>query len=127
MTEISRPLTKSDFLDPLKQYYHVNVADDFEERSANFKQRGIALLVIDMQYLDAAKGYGVFKDITASGIPVDQQKYYFDTLDEYVIPNIQRLLKTFRDNSMEIIHTRIQSLTHDGRDRSRGHKRLNIL
>ena len=127
MTEISRPLTKNDFLDPLKEYYHDNVADDFEERKINFKRKGIALLVIDVQYLDAAKGYGVFKDITASGIPVEQQKYYFDTLEEYVLPNIKRLLKTFRDNKMEIIHTRIQSLTHDGRDRSTGHKRLGLL
>jgi len=44
-----------------------------------------------------------------------------------VISNIQRLLKTFRANKMEIIHTRIQSLTRDGRDRSTGHKRLGIL
>ena len=128
MSEISRPLTKNDHLDPLKEYYHdmFSVSDN-DERIQNFKKKGIALLVIDMQYLDAAKGFGVFKDITTSGIPVEQQNYYFDSLKEYVIPNVQRLLKVFRSNNMEVIHTRIQSLTRDGRDRSHGHKRLNLL
>ena len=127
MEKISRPLTKNDHLDPLKEFYHDNVADDYEERIENLKHRGIALLIVDMQYLDAAEGYGMFKDILASGIPIEQQQYYFDTLKQYVIPNIQRLLKSFRDQRMEIIHVRIQSLTPDGRDRSNGHKRLNLL
>ncbi len=126
MTEISRPLTKNDYLDPLKEYYH-DMVEENEERKENFESKGIALLVIDMQYLDAAKGYGVFKDITSSGIPIEQQNYYFDTLEEYVIPNIQRLLSVFRKTKMEVIHTRIQALTQDGRDRSHGHKRLNLL
>lgn len=127
MTKIKRPLTKSDHLDPLKQYYHDLVADDYQEREHNIKNRGIALLTIDMQYLDAAKGHGVFKDVSALGIPIDQMNYYFDTLAEYVIPNIQRLQNLFRINHMELIHTRIQALTADGRDRSNGHKRLGIL
>lgn len=126
MTEISRPLTQNDHLDPLKEYYH-DMFEKNEERIENLKTKGIALLVIDMQYLDAAKGFGVFKDITSSGIPLEQQNYYFDTLKEYVIPNIQRLQRVFRDNEMEVIHTRIQSLTQDGRDRSTGHKRLGLL
>ena len=127
MTNISRPLTKSDHLDPLKEYYHDMVADDYKERQENIKKKGIALLVIDMQYMDAAKGFGIFKDVSTSGIPIEQMNYYFDTLAEYVIPNIQRLQKTFRENGMEVIHTRIQALTVDGRDRSNGHKRLGIL
>lgn len=127
MTEISRPLTKSDHLDPLKDFYHDMVCDDLEERVVNFQEKGVALLVIDMQYLDAARGYGVFENITSSGIPIEQQNYYFDTLEEYVIPNVQRLLRIFRKNKLEVIHTRIQSLTKDGRDRGAGHKRLGLL
>lgn len=125
--KIRRPLNHSDFIDPLKEFYRDVVADDYQERLDNLDRQGIALLVIDMQYLDAAEGFGLFKDITASGIPLDQQKYYFDTLREYVIPNIQQLLSVFRQQGMEVIHTRIQSLTQDGRDRSHGHKRLNLL
>jgi len=33
----------------------------------------------------------------------------------------------FRKRKLEVIHTRIQSLTKDGRDRSAGHKRLGLL
>jgi nicotinamidase-related amidase len=127
MTQIRRPLTKSDHLDPLKQYYRDMVADDYQERQENFRNKGIALLVIDMQYLDAARGYGVFKDLSTHGTPLDLMNYYFDSLQEYVISNISQLQKTFRENEMEVIHTRIQSLTSDGRDRSNGHKRLGIL
>ncbi|MFN6944668.1 MAG: cysteine hydrolase family protein [Cytophagaceae bacterium] len=114
-------------LDPLKDYYKEIVDELSQERKEILSHHAIALLVIDIQYLDAARGYGVFKDITSSGIPVEQQKYYFDTLEERVIPNVQKLLNLFRTKKMEIIHTRIQSLTMDGRDRSNGHKRLNLL
>ncbi|WMJ74481.1 isochorismatase family cysteine hydrolase [Cytophagaceae bacterium ABcell3] len=117
---------KGKHLDPLREYYHDMVADS-KERKQNLIGKNVALLVIDMQYLDAAKGYGVFKDITSSGIPWEQQEYYFNTLNDYVIPNIQKLQKLFRDNECEVIHTRIQSLTKDGRDRSNGHKRLGLL
>lgn len=127
MTDIDRPLIPADSLDPLKEYYHDIVDDQTEERIEHLENHEVALLVIDIQYLDAARGYGVFKDVTSSGIPKTQQDYYFDTLQENVIPNVQRLLKTFRNKNMEIIHTRIQSLTQDGRDRGNGHKRLNLL
>ncbi len=126
MDDINRPLTKNDWLDPLKEYY-ADMVEDNRERRQNLSRKDIALLIIDMQYLDAARGFGVFKDITSSGIPAEQQKYYFDTLKDYVIPNIQKLQQIFRKNKMEVIHTRIQSLTKDGRDRSNGHKRLGLL
>ena len=79
-----------------------------------------------MQYLDAAPGYGVFADADASGVPHEAQEYYFNRLDEIVLPNVRRLQDAFRDHEFEVIHTRIQSLTMDGRDRSPGHKRLNL-
>lgn len=113
--------------DPLKEYYHNLVDEKSEERREILDHHSIALLVIDLQYLDAARGYGVFKDITSSGIPFDHQEYYFNTLENRVLPNVQRLINLFRKKNMEIIHTRIQCLTQDGRDRSNGHKRLKLL
>jgi nicotinamidase-related amidase len=85
-----------------------------------------ALLCIDMQYLDAAPGFGVFADADAAGVPHESQEYYFDRLDRIVFPNVRRLQDTFRAVGLEVIHTRIQSLTRDGRDRSPGHKRLGL-
>ena len=43
-----------------------------------------------------------------------------------MLPNVRRLQDAFRARGLEVIHTRIQSLTQDGRDRSPGHKRLNL-
>ena len=53
-------------------------------------------------------------------------KYYFKRLDHVVLPNVRRLQDRFRDADMEVIHTRIMSITQDGRERSPGHKRLNL-
>ena len=127
MNEINRDLKPEDSLDPLKEYYQEIVDEDSSEREEILKHHEVALLVIDLQFLDAARGYGVFRDITSSGIPWEQQEFYFDSLHKNVIPNVQRLLKTFRKKNMEVIHTRIQALTRDGRDRSNGHKRLGLL
>lgn len=113
-------------MDPLKEVYH----ESFVENPAHFQNligRSTALLCIDLQYLDAAEGYGIFRDVTTSGVPLASQRYYFDMLKSRVIPNVQNLQTSFREHGLEVIHTRIQALTLDGRDRSTGHKRLNIL
>lgn len=113
-------------VDPLKEVYHESVIDH-PSHFQSLRRRETALLVIDMQYLDAAEGYGIFKDADSSGVPHEAQAYYFKELKERVIPNIQELQKNCRANGIEVIHTRIQSLTKDGRDRGPGHKRLGIL
>src|SRR3546814_4315640 len=43
-----------------------------------------------------------------------------------VIPNQQRLLTAARASGIEVVHTIIQSLTADGRDRSLDHKLSSI-
>lgn len=111
-------------VDPLKETYESSIIKIPEriEKLAN-----TALLCIDMQYLDAAPGYGVFANAEESGVPFEAQEYYFRTLESTVLPNVRRLQDCFRKNGLEVIHARIQSLTSDGRDRSQGHKRLNLL
>ena len=113
-------------VDPLKGSYQKGIVQK-PERIKAIKSQHTALLVIDMQYLDAARGYGVFADAEKSGVPVEAQEYYFSTLEDIVIPNIRKLQSCFRGCGLEIIHIRIQALTQDGRDRSLGHKRLNLL
>ena len=112
--------------DPLRDMYH----DGFIENPSHqtfLVNHDTALLVVDMQYLDAAEGYGVFRDVHSAGIPESSRRYYFETLRGYVLPNIQRLQSAFREHYLEVLHTRIQALTRDGRDRSKGHRRLNLL
>jgi nicotinamidase-related amidase len=53
-------------------------------------------------------------------------QYYFSRLRETVLPNVHNLQNCFRAHGLEVIHVRIQSLTRDGRDRGKGHKRLEL-
>lgn len=81
-----------------------------------------ALLVIDMQYADAHKDHGIFKYRRDHG--------FTNGLDEMerrlgiIVPNIQRLQTACRALGVEVVFTRICSLTSDGRDRSLAHKEL---
>ena len=112
-------------VDPLAGAYRESIA----EAPAVLKslvQHHTALLCIDLQYLDAAPGFGVFADAQKSGVPIEAQEYYFNRLDELVLPNVRALQNAFRDSRLEVIHTRIQSMTQDGRDRGPGHKRLGL-
>lgn len=112
--------------DPLKAIYHESIVDN----PGHFKQlinHNTGLLCIDLQYLDAVEGFGVFRDPEKSGVPKEGRDYYFNQLKKTVIPNVKRLQDAFRECQLEVMHTRIQSLTQNGRDRSSGHKRLNLL
>jgi nicotinamidase-related amidase len=112
-------------LDPLRQSYRDAITET-PAITSSLRHADTALLCVDMQYLDAAPGFGVFADATASGVPPEAQEYYFDRLKYTVLPNVSRLQEAFRRYDLEVIHTRIQSHTADGRDRSPGHKRLGL-
>lgn len=120
-------LTNEDFLevDPLSEAYRDSITHA-PAVTRSLESHKTALLCIDMQYLDAAPGFGVFASVEASGVPPEAQEYYFDRLKYTVLPNVRRLQDAFRSRGLEVIHTRIQSLTRDGRDRSPGHKRLGL-
>jgi nicotinamidase-related amidase len=112
-------------IDPLEESYRESITEA-PEITESVEQHKTALLVIDLQYLDAAPGHGIFADVAKSGVPKESQEYYFKRLDHVVLPNVRKLQDRFRDAHMEVIHTRIMSLTRDGRERSPGHKRLNL-
>ena len=112
-------------VDPLRDAYRKSITHA-PAVTRSLQAHRTALLCIDLQYLDAAPGHGVFADVTASGVPLEAQEYYFDRLHNIVLPNVRKLQEAFRARNMEVIHTRIQSLTRDGRDRSVGHKRLGL-
>jgi nicotinamidase-related amidase len=112
-------------VDPLRDTYREHIAEA-PGRTRSLERHNTALLCIDMQYLDAARGFGIFANAESSGLPAESQDYYFNRLEETVLPNVRRLQDAFRSNRLEVLHTRIQSLTQDGRDRGPGHKRLNL-
>lgn len=112
--------------DPLLETYIENLVDE-ELQLRELADRNAALLCIDMQFLDAADGFGVFADPETTGVPRAGRRFYFSSLREWVLPNVRALQDAFRDRGLEVIHVRIQALTRDGRDRSSGHKRLDLL
>jgi nicotinamidase-related amidase len=84
-----------------------------------------ALLIIDMQYLDAHRDYGMGATIKAAG-KVDEWEPYFAAVDE-IVPRIRSLQGAFRAAGMEVIHVATVALTQNGRDISRAHKRLGLF
>ena len=127
MKKTDLPDLNEDYLniDPLEQSYRESITEA-PGVVKSLEQHHTALLVIDVQYLDAAPGHGVFADLANSSVPPESQEYYFKRLDHVVLPNIRRLQDRFRDANLEVIHTRIMSMTQDGRERSPGHKRLGL-
>ncbi len=119
-------LLNADYInvDPLKPKYREKIIESPERREA-IQQKNIALLCVDLQYLDAARGHGVFAN-HLNGVPDEAHEYYFHSLETIVLPHVRKLQDCFRSHSLEIIHIRIQSLTADGRDRSAGHRRLGL-
>jgi ureidoacrylate peracid hydrolase len=88
-----------------------------------FEPKRAALLIIDMQYLDAHPD-GWMGRLARQQDKEDLLKYRFETIAN-IIPNIQKLQQACRDAGIEVIHVRVAFLTEDGRDgiqalRSRG-------
>lgn len=81
-----------------------------------------ALLVIDMQYADAHIEHGIFKYRREHGFTNGLE--YVDRRLRLIVPNIARLQAACRACGVEVLFTRIRSLTRDGRDRSLAHKEL---
>ncbi|CAM5344764.1 Peroxyureidoacrylate/ureidoacrylate amidohydrolase RutB [Mycolicibacterium aubagnense] len=80
-----------------------------------------ALLFIDVQNFSAHRKGAEFAEL--SDVEFERQYgWFFGELRNRIIPNMQRLLRAFRDSRIEVMHTTIESLTKDGRDRSLDYK-----
>jgi nicotinamidase-related amidase len=95
-------------------------------RRAPWAAGPVALLVVDVQYLDAAPDCGVFAAPPADEAEAAARDRYFDRLDGCVLPNIRRLQDRCRARGLEVVHTRIRSMTRDGRDRGPAHRWLGV-
>jgi nicotinamidase-related amidase len=118
------PITQ--FNDPLRENYREAFITN-PRRLEHLAHGRVALMCIDVQYLDAVEGFGLFADPHTSGVPEEGRRYYFDRLTSTVLPGIRKLQDRFRECDLEVIHCRICALTKDGRDRGAGHRRLNLL
>lgn len=86
------------------------------KRDEAYRAGETALLLVDMQRIWLEPGAD--PDHPERG-PDD---YFYRQTAAETIPNQVRLLKAARENGVEVLHTIIQSLTEDGRDRSLDHK-----
>lgn len=85
----------------------------------------LALLVIDLQVLCAAPGYGMLGTADDLGRP-DLVAPYRERLDSVVVPNVSALLAAARRAGVPVVYTRIASATPDGRGRSACHQALGL-
>jgi len=85
-----------------------------------------AFVIIDMQYLDAHRDYGMGAEAKELGTAEDFD-YFFSRIEEKLIPNIQRVQTACREKGIEVIFVRIASLVNDCRDVSPVHKRLKLF
>ena len=79
------------------------------------------LLFIDVQNFNAHRDGAEYRGVSQSNFD-RKYRYFFDRLENQVIPNMQILQKSFRHAGIEVIYTTIESLTKDGRDRSLDYK-----
>jgi len=84
----------------------------------NFRQRPVepdktALLIIDLQN-------GFYNPELRAATPHDA--YFWNRIADTVIPNGQRLIAACRECGIEVIHTVVECLTLDGRDRGLDYK-----
>lgn len=84
-------------------------------RDLPFGRRQTAILFVDMQRAWVEPGRDPHVDPQAAG-------YFYERVQNQVIPNQQRLLGAMRAVDENVLHTIIESLTADGRDRSLDHK-----
>ena len=85
-----------------------------------------AFIIVDMQYLDAHRDYGIGAEAKGLGT-TENFDYYFTRVEDMLIPNIQKVQQACRERGIEVIFIKIASLVNDCRDVSPVHKRLQLL
>lgn len=97
----------------------VRLGNDMLRRDSYYERGCTSLLFVDMQRIWCEPG----RDPTH---PLDADSYYHRRLRQTAIPNQVRLLEAARQAGCNVLHTIIESLTLDGRDRSLDHKLSNM-
>jgi ureidoacrylate peracid hydrolase len=80
-----------------------------------------ALLFIDVQNYNAGPDGGEYQHLS----PAERDErygWYFRTMQDSAVPNMQRLQAACRRSGIEVLYTVIENLTRDGRDRSLDYK-----
>ena len=89
-------------------------------RDVAFVRDETALLFVDLQRRFLIPG------LEPAHPEIGADNYFYRRIQEVVMPNAVRLMRTARAAEIEVVYTIIESLTRDGRDRSLDHKSSNI-
>lgn len=79
------------------------------------ERRSTALLVIDMQRMNAHREGKYARWAAGEGIG-GQLEYYFSRVEKLVVPNIRQVMKAARQAEVEVVYSRVASVTRDGRE-----------
>lgn len=80
-----------------------------------------AILFVDVQNFAAHREGAEFDGMSDEEFN-SEFGWFFEQMASSVVPNLQRLQTSFRAAGIEVLHTTIESLTKDGRDRSLDYK-----
>lgn len=95
-------------------FYYEN---DFDMGEIKINPKKTALLIIDMQHVFITRPE--LKNPTEEELKQAKRwEPFYNTIDEIVVPNNQRLLEAFRERKMEICFAKIQCQKKNGSDRS---------
>jgi nicotinamidase-related amidase len=85
-----------------------------------------ALMIIDMQYVDAHRDFGLGATGRERGWAAETE-YYFSRLETIVVPNIRHLLDACRAAGIPPVHVRVMNLAGDSSDTSWRYKMFGLL
>ena len=99
--------------------FSIQFAGETVTRASAYKAGETAVLFVDMQR--------IWAEPDADPVhPQSADTPFMQRVWNTVVPNQQRILQAFREAGENVLHTIIESLTADGRDRSLDHKLSNM-
>ena len=99
--------------------FSIEFGGQMTTRNSPYQAGRTALLLVDMQRIWA-------EPMMDPHHPLPADCYLMQRIRDVVVPNQIRLLAAFRAAGQNVLHTVIESLTEDGRDRSLDHKLSNM-
>ena len=84
-----------------------------------------AMIIVDMQYLDADRDHGIGAKAREAGVG-EVFDYYWDAVEQ-ALANQRRLLDAAHEAGVQVIYTRIATQTRDGRDAGRQHCHVGMV
>gem|GEM_PF-314550 len=94
--------------------YGFNIDPDgwFGISDVEWFNKNTALIIVDMQNYDTNRCWNII-GTEGSGTSPGSFDYYYDRIENIIIPNLKTILLFFRDKNLMIIHVRIASLYKD--------------